>query len=235
MGWIGRRDDKNFTFFSPAGECLKTRKKMLESQEFKEASKEDQMLLTEFKPQRSISLDRAHPEMRRTSKGQNHENPDEEKEEAKEKPIVNSGELAKDGGDLEDLEEVVANIEGLGNIENEKEEGSAVSNEDLASKLSVQILEGWTRTGNRGMISPDGSRFRTKRQAIEHLVKVGGSEAHVEALRDLYVEEGWTRDRLPKGWLGLERDKVQVQLFLLFLGAGFLLCILFFVLQFASY
>ena len=38
---------------------------MLESEEFKEASKEDQMLLEDFKPQRSISLDRAHPERRR--------------------------------------------------------------------------------------------------------------------------------------------------------------------------
>ena len=53
---MGRRNEKTFKFFSPAGEVLKTRKQMLECQEFEEASKEDQMLLTEFKPQRSISL-----------------------------------------------------------------------------------------------------------------------------------------------------------------------------------
>ena len=91
QGWIGRRDDKNFTFFSPAGECLKTRKKMLECKEFEEASKEDQKLLTEFKPQGSISLDRAHPERRRTlddtSKEQSEtlENPTEEKENIEQK------------------------------------------------------------------------------------------------------------------------------------------------------
>ena len=53
---MGRRNEKTFKFFSPAGEVLKTRKQMLECQEFEEASKEDQMLLTEFKPRKPISL-----------------------------------------------------------------------------------------------------------------------------------------------------------------------------------
>lgn len=209
QGWIGRRNGKNFTFFSPAGECLKTRKQMFESKEFLEASKDDQLLLTDFKPQRSISLDRAHSERRRmlddnsvkpNEQSQYLENP-EEKEQDKEEAMEDSDDI-----ELEDFERVAEDIKRL---EDPKEETVEVSKTDLASDLASKILAGWKRSGNRGMISPEGTQFRTKRQAIVHLVKVGGSEGLVEALRELcVVEEGWTREKLPKGWLGKERDKV---------------------------
>ena len=180
---------------------------MLESEEFKEASKEDQMLLADFKPQRSISLDRAHPERRRKvdEKVQSGkiDNSVEQKEpeEAIAEKIQDSKDFEK--VDQEELGEVVDELE------SPNQEQVEVSKTDFAPELASKILEGWRRSGNRGMISPEGTRFRTKRQAIEHLVKVGGSEEHVEALRDLCVEEeGWTREKLPKGWLGKERDKV---------------------------
>ena len=183
---------------------------MLESEEFKEASKEDQMLLADFKPQRSISLDRAHPERRRKVdekvESGNIDNSvqsveQKEPEEAIAEQIQDSKDFEK--VNQEELEKVVDELE------SPNQEQVEVSKTDFASQLASKILAGWRRSGNRGMISPEGTRFRTKRQAIEHLVKVGGSEEHVEALRDLCVEEeGWTREKLPKGWLGKERDKV---------------------------
>ena len=145
---------------------------------------------------------------------QNLENQVEEKDQEKEEQLEDSDDVglilnAKD--ELEDFEKVAENIKGLEEIvddlKNTKEE--EVSTKDLASELALNILDGWKRSGNRGMISPEGTQFRTKRQAIVHLVKVGGLEKDVEALRDLcVVEEGWTREKLPKGWLGKERDKV---------------------------
>ena len=206
---------------------------MLESEEFKEASKEDQMLLADFKPQRSISLDRAHPERRRNvdEKVQN-ENIDNSVQSMEQKePEEAIAEQIKDSKDFEkvnqeELEEVVDELE------SPNQEQVEVSKTDFASELASKILEGWRRSGNRGMISPEGTRFRTKRQAIEHLVKVGGSEEHVEALRDLCVEEeGWTREKLPKGWLGKERDKV-----LFFISARLLVDFLYIVdFSFQSY
>ena len=233
---------------------------MLESQEFKEASKEDQLLLTDFKPQRSITLDRAHPERGRIldnnsvqtkEQSQNLEDAVEEKEQDKEEPMEDSDGIeqilnAKD--EIEDSVKVAEDIKGLkevvDDLKNPKEEEvSEASSKDLASELAMNILAGWRRTGNRGIISPEGSRFRTKRQAIEHLVKVGGSEGHVEALRELLVEEeGWTREKLPKGWLGKERDKVLFFVPNSFLAVdGYLLCFAshyftcLFVLQLAFY
>ena len=203
---------------------------MLESEEFKEASKEDQMLLADFKPQRSISLDRAHPERRRKEDEKFQSGKIDNSVEQKE-PEETIAEKIKDSKDFEKVDQEELG-EVVDELESPNQEQVEVSKTDFASELASKILEGWRRSGNRGMISPEGTRFRTKRQAIEHLVKVGGSEEHVEALRDLCVEEeGWTREKLPKGWLGKERDKV-----LFFISARLLVDFLYIVdFSFQSY
>ena len=219
QGWIGRRDTKNFSFFSPSGECLKTRKKMLDSQEFQEASKEEQQMLADFKPQRSISLERGHPERRKTlddnfkDQGKKPQDPKEpeSKGTGKDKSVSrDENEMPQNKNGENGPQNVAKFSSGHNNIVDdptEKEPG--IGNAQILSEIPRKNLEGWMRTGNRGLISPDGTKFRTKRQAIEQLAKRGGCELQVEALRDLCVEEdGWTREMLPKGWLGKERDKV---------------------------
>ena len=219
QGWIGRRDTKNFSFFSPSGECLKTRKKMLDSQEFQEASKEEQQMLADFKPQRSISLERGHPERRKTINDniKDQSQKPEVPERPESKGVGTDKSVSRDENDLqmnkneEDGSQNVAKFtedhENIVDDPTDKETG--IANTQISSEIPRKNLEGWMRTGNRGLISPDGTKFRTKRQAVEQLVKRGGCELQVEALRDLCVEEdGWTREMLPKGWLGKERDKV---------------------------
>ena len=219
QGWIGRRDTKNFSFFSPSGECLKTRKKMLDSHEFQEASKEEQQMLADFKPQRSISLERGHPERRKTlddnfkdqsKKPQDPEEP-ESKGTGKDKSISRDENKMPQNKNGEHSPQDVAKLSSDHNniVDDPTEKETGIGNVQISSEIARKNLEGWRRTGNRGLISPDGTKFRTKRQAVEQLAKRGGCEVQVEALRDLCVEEdGWTREMLPRGWLGKERDKV---------------------------
>ena len=61
---------------------------------------------------------------------------------------------------------------------------------------------GWQMKGIKSCVGPNGKLFRSKRSAIEYLLKTGGSQAEIEELRKLYTEEGWTTEGLPEGWLG---------------------------------
>ena len=54
------------------------------------------------------------------------------------------------------------------------------------------------------MESPSGIFFQSKSKGINHLVQTGGSEADMDMLREMYVEEGWSRQGLPEGWVGKE-------------------------------
>ena len=171
-------------------------------------------MLADFKPQRSISLERGHPERRKTLddnfKDQRKKPQDPEEPESKGTVSWDEHEMPqnKDG---ENGPQNDANLMSDHNniVDDPTEKETGIGNVQISSEIPRKNLEGWRRTGNRGLISPDGTKFRTKRQAVEQLAKRGGCELQVEALRDLCVkEDGWTREMLPKGWLGKERDKV---------------------------
>ena len=187
---------------------------MLDSHEFQDASKEEQQMLADFKPQRSISLERGHPERRKTLddnfKDQSKKPLDPEESESTGTVSWDEREMPQNKKGEHSPQNVAKLTSDHNNIVDDptvKETG--IGNAQILSEIPRKNLEGWRRTGNRGLISPDGTKFRTKRQAVEQLAKRGGCELQVEALRDLCVEEdGWTREMLPKGWLGKERDKV---------------------------
>ena len=64
----------------------------------------------------------------------------------------------------------------------------------------------WTRKGQTGIESPNGTNFLSKHKAIEHLVSTGGSRADIELIKDMYFSDGWTRENLPEGWMGKEHS-----------------------------
>ena len=71
---------------------------------------------------------------------------------------------------------------------------------EVQSSSKQAALAGWCRIGSQGVVSPEGLRFRSKRHAIQQLVREGAAEDTVQALRDIYVSEGWTRLGLPQVW-----------------------------------
>ena len=62
-------------------------------------------------------------------------------------------------------------------------------------------LPGWTMKG-KGLDSPRGVHFVSKSKALEHVMANGGLQEEVDELKKLFLADGWTMDRLPRGWLG---------------------------------
>ena len=150
-------------------------------------------MLADFKPQRSISLERGHPEKRKTISDniKDQSQKPEVPERTESKGVGTDKSVSRDKNDLqmnkneEDGSQNVAKFtedhENIVDDPTDKETG--IANTQISSEIPRKNLEGWMRTGNRGLISPDSTKFRTKRQAIEQLAKRGGCELQVEALR----------------------------------------------------
>ena len=66
---------------------------------------------------------------------------------------------------------------------------------------TVTLPTGW-KVEAKGIISPNGQLYKRKRNALEDLLKTGGSQEAIRAIRSLLVEEGLRMENLPGGWMG---------------------------------